>query len=225
MNYSGGKGSSFRHILNLIPPHDVYIETHLGGGSVLRNKRPGLQDIGIDRDPKVIEQWKSRFGSRYDVRQGNAHQFLDSYTFTGNEVVYVDPPYFPETRIRSKIYRHDYSAEDHHELLEILVRLPARVIVSGYSHFVYEKILRDWNKMEYSAQTHSGVRTECLWFNFESPSNLHDYRFIGSDFRDRERVRRKLATLQKKVQLLKPIERQAFLQWMNENCVEDINIS
>ncbi|KHE92566.1 MAG: hypothetical protein SCABRO_01681, partial [Candidatus Scalindua brodae] len=43
MNYPGGKGGVFQKLINLMPPHDVYIETHLGGGAVIRNKRlPGV---------------------------------------------------------------------------------------------------------------------------------------------------------------------------------------
>ena len=36
MTYPGGKGGNgfYQKIINLIPPHDVYIETHLGGGAI-----------------------------------------------------------------------------------------------------------------------------------------------------------------------------------------------
>lgn len=35
-------------------PHEVYIETHLGGGAVLRHKRPAGRNIGIERNGQVI---------------------------------------------------------------------------------------------------------------------------------------------------------------------------
>ena len=31
MNYPGGKGGVYQRLINLMPPHEVYIETHLGG--------------------------------------------------------------------------------------------------------------------------------------------------------------------------------------------------
>ena len=34
-NYNGGKGNIFRHLINQIPPHHSYIESFLGGGSVM----------------------------------------------------------------------------------------------------------------------------------------------------------------------------------------------
>ena len=61
MRYPGGKGKCFQHIVNILPPHSTYIETHLGGGSVLLNKAPATENIGIDRDPRVIRFWKKNF--------------------------------------------------------------------------------------------------------------------------------------------------------------------
>ena len=38
-----------------MPPHRVYIEPFLGGAAILRRKRPAALNIGIDRDPEVID--------------------------------------------------------------------------------------------------------------------------------------------------------------------------
>ena len=51
MNYPGGKGLLYQKFINLMPLHEVYIETHLGGGAIMRNKRPARRNIGIDIDP------------------------------------------------------------------------------------------------------------------------------------------------------------------------------
>ena len=42
MGYPGGKAGAgvYQTIINLMPPHDVYIEPFLGGGAVMRLKRP-----------------------------------------------------------------------------------------------------------------------------------------------------------------------------------------
>ena len=222
--YAGGKGASFRKVLNLMPPHEVYIETHLGGGAVFKNKRPaGLSDIGIDINPDVVNQWKAQYGDQYNVRMAHAHQFLTEYSFIGNELVFVDPPYITETRIRPKIYAFEYNFQDHEDLLNILVQVSAKVIISGYPHSLYDQLLHKWNKVTYITQTQSGPREERLWFNYDPPEKLHDYRFLGKDFREREQVRRKLETLQRKVLSLQSAERQAFLQWLRENC-DDMNI-
>jgi len=54
MNYPGGKGGVYHKLINLMPPHEIYIETHLGGGAIMRNKYPAKRNIGIEIDSQVI---------------------------------------------------------------------------------------------------------------------------------------------------------------------------
>ena len=39
MNFAGGKGGTYQKNINLMPPHDVYIESYLGGGAIMRYKK------------------------------------------------------------------------------------------------------------------------------------------------------------------------------------------
>jgi hypothetical protein len=39
----------------MMPPHDTYIETHLGGGAVMRNKPSARNNIAINIDPQPLE--------------------------------------------------------------------------------------------------------------------------------------------------------------------------
>ena len=143
------------------------------------------------------------------------------FKFSGREVIYADPPYMPETRLRHHIYRHEYGATDHEQLLEILLSLPCRVILSGYRHPVYDDALRHWSVVTYTAQTQSGPREECVWTNFDQPEQLHDCRYVGDTYRDRERTRRKLSSMQRKVEGLHHHERQLFLEWVQNNYLCD----
>ena len=61
MVYPGGKNGSgvYQTIINLMPPHEVYIEPFLGSGAILRMKRPALRNIGMDRDPDALKQFDS----------------------------------------------------------------------------------------------------------------------------------------------------------------------
>src|SRR4051812_1634408 len=64
MTYPGGKSGSgvYQALINLIPPHSVYVEPFLGGGAVMRCKLPARLSIGIDLDPDVIAGWSTSSG-------------------------------------------------------------------------------------------------------------------------------------------------------------------
>ena len=216
MRYPGGKGKTFQHVINLMPPHRVYIETHLGGGAVMRHKRPAVSSIGIDADERVIGAWLQRDDHGVDLRCERAEEFLAQYPFQGDELIYSDPPYHPGTRRQARVYRHDYAVEDHSQLLTLLNSLPCKVILSGYDNDLYRARLQAWGTRTFVAKTHTDVREETLWFNFEPPEVLHDSRFVGETFRARQAAKRRLQRLQEKVTRMEPVERAAFTQWLSE---------
>jgi phage DNA methylase len=221
--YPGGKGLSFRNIINLIPPHEVYIETHLGGGAVMRHKKPAKQNIGIDIDAQVIAQWENTpaLVEICDLYCQSAHDFLRNYDFTGHELVYCDPPYLRSTRRGGKIYRHEYGDEDHLKLLYLVKTLPCKVLVSGYRNVLYEESLSSWNRQCFTARTRAGIAEECVWFNYPQPSVLHDHRYLGSNFREREKIRRRMENLKRKIASLPIGERHEILSWITTT--EDFN--
>jgi hypothetical protein len=62
MGYPGGKNGAgvYQTLINRMPPHTTYIEPFLGSGAIMRLKRPAHVNIGIDRDPAVIDQSQAR---------------------------------------------------------------------------------------------------------------------------------------------------------------------
>lgn len=217
MRYPGGKGKTFQHVINLMPPHRVYVETHLGGGAVLRHKRPAERNIGLDIDPRVIDAWHAAGRVDVELLCRSAEEFLAESAFRGDELIYIDPPYYPATRRRSRVYRFDYTAQHHDRLLDLVIKLPCMVILSGYASPLYETKLSGWRRRTFRAKTHVDVREETLWFNFEPPQVLHDPRYMGADFRQRQATKRRLQRLQDKVRRMDPVERAAFTQWLDES--------
>ena len=62
--YYGGKTAIINHILPLIPKHEVYTETFLGGGTVFWSKEPARNETINDRLDLVVNFYrvlKSRF--------------------------------------------------------------------------------------------------------------------------------------------------------------------
>lgn len=191
MSYPGGKARCFQQLINLIPPHQTYIETHLGGGAVLRHKASAAANIAIDRDPEVIRRFEGCFGANYRFIAGRAEDFLDEYTFTGTEFVYLDPPYWPASRRSARApYRFDYSETDHRTLLEKIQTLPCAVMISGYRNTCYDKALHSWNRKSFLGMSRVGQREETVWLNYE-PELLHDVSYFGHTFRERQSIRRR----------------------------------
>ncbi len=212
-NYFGSKATSglCQPIIAMMPPHDTYIETHLGGGAIMRRKPPVMHNIAIDLDPKPL----ATFDCGYPVEKvhGCAHQFLCAYDYHGRELVYCDPPYLHHTRTSGRRYRFDYEEQDHIELLELLKGLPCSVILSGYPSFLYDEMLPDWRTIELQVMNQSGVRTEKLWFNF-TPDRVHWPRYAGKNFTDRQRIKRKAENWGRRYQALPRAERLAVLSSM-----------
>ena len=211
MTYPGGKGRVYQSIISLMPPHTTYIETHLGGGSILRRKRAARRSVAIDMDEGVISSWRTSGMEAVEFVHGCAVAFLRRYDFNGDELVYSDPPYWPDARRRARCYRHDYTREDHLTLLATLKALPCRVMLSGYANPVYDDALADWVRHDVDNQTQSGPVEETLWTNFTPDHRLHDYSYIGEGFRERERIRRVRQTQVERLRRALPIERAAML--------------
>lgn len=209
-SWFGSKATSglCQPIIALMPPHDTYIETHLGGGAIMQRKPAAQHNIGIDLNPRSLD----RFECGYPVEKilGCAHQFLADYPFTGRELVYSDPPYLHTTRSSQRRYRFDYEEQDHIELLSLLRSLPCAVILSGYPSALYDAHLPDWQTRELQVMNQAGVRTEKLWFNFV-PERFFWAAYAGKNFTDRQRIKRKAANWARRYQALPPAERLAVL--------------
>ena len=210
--YPGGKGGVFQRLINLMPPPEVYIETHLGGGAVMRNKRPARSNIGIEIDPKVIRSWTAANEIAFEVVHGDATTFLKRYPFEGKELVYCDPPYLRETRKKYyPLYKYEYTHEQHIELLEVIKSLPCLVMISGYHSTLYSESLENWRTYSFQAACHHGVATEYIWMNYPAPVALHDYRYLGDTFRDRERIKLKSKGWVRRFKAMPVLEREALL--------------
>ena len=209
-SYFGSKGTSglCQPIIAIMPPHDTYIETHLGGGAIMQRKPAALHNIAIDLDLDVLKAFKC--GYPVEKIHVCAHEFLSRYSFKGRELVYCDPPYLQYTRSSSRRYRYEYEERDHIDLLTLLKRLPCQVMLSGYPSCLYDDLLTGWNSLELQVMNHAGVRTEKIWFNF-TPDRVHWAGYAGKNFTDRQRIKRKAESWGKRYQELPRAERLAVL--------------
>lgn len=222
MNYPGGKNGSgvYQKIINQMPPHDVYIEAFVGGGAVMRLKRPASENIAIDVDGDVCKMWDSDDGHQINVINGDAISALPVMVGrkSGSILVYADPPYLGSTRASDRpIYKHEMTSdEDHIELLTMLKSLPCMVMISGYMSDLYTRELKDWRSISFQSMTRGGfAATEYLWMNYPEPFELHDYQYLGEDFRERERIKRKQIRWRRRLESMPAVERYALLEAVN----------
>lgn len=267
MPYPGGKsgGGCYQRIINQMPPHSLYVEACLGGGAVMKAKRPANRNVGVDLDGDALAEFanlgrdvelyqadvaawlRHEFGLyRFPVPGGAAGFGVHGLTGFGcvesspgkvagsrgeglqagppllttgaapgrDAVVYIDPPYpLDARRTQAPIYRFEMTNRQHEELLEVIVRLPCYVIVSGYDHPLYVAALQGWRRLRFAVQTRGGrMAIENLWCNFPEPAILHDHRFLGDEKRERERIRRKAKKWTEGLKRLPSKEQAAILE-------------
>lgn len=89
-------------------------------------------------------------------------------------LIYCDPPYVHSTRSKNAIdmYGIEMSDEEHRELANVLQSCQSRVVLSGYSSDLYDKLYVGWRRVEFDIANHAAGgrrkarRRECLWMNF-----------------------------------------------------------
>jgi hypothetical protein len=161
----------------------------------------------------VITAWQSS-AADVELIQGDAIAYLGAFDFTGQELLYLDPPYLSSTRRKNRVYRHEFSDAQHERLLVIAASLPCMVMISGYTSDLYGSHLRNWNKVNFMANSQVGLREECVWFNFDPPSVLHDASHLGANFRERQTIKRRRERLYERIEGLNSVERHELMAWM-----------
>lgn len=180
----------------------------------MRNKRPATRQVGIEIDPMVFKRWAEVKNPPCELVCSDAVGWLEQTALESSALIYADPPYVKATRLRERVYKHDYADIDHITLLECLKRQKCMVMVSGYNNDIYTKMLHDWRSSSFMAMTHTGMREEFVWFNFPPPQHLHDARHLGDGYRQREIIRRRMTRLRRKVSELSKVEQFDLLEWL-----------
>lgn len=215
-HYFGGKAGSgtYQQIINCIRPHLHFVEGCAGNASVFRMKERAQGTQLNDLDPAVIEnlgqglldagfqQLRSQGRSHYfrhpdDLTEVALHQrdVLDQigqlqFSEAGPEtVLYLDPPY-PLGSRKDPRPRYDFEMtdDDHRFLLENAKLLKCDVLISTYPNDLYADALASWHRHVFEARTRRGKAIEWLFMNYDPAEvkELHDYRYLGNDYRERE---------------------------------------
>jgi hypothetical protein len=224
MTYLGGKEAEgvSQAIVNQQPPHTTYIEPFAGHAAVFRAKRSALRSVLIDRDPEAVRWLAQHVNGNLDLLCLNALQWLPAQTFSPQTLIYCDPPYLIRSRSQQRPrYRFEFTEEDHETLLQIVTSLPCMVQISCYEDKLYSSYLRNWRHITFQAMTRRGLATEHLYMSYPEPEALHTYTLLGKDYRERERIKRKVTRWTRRLASLPALEKLALMSAMSQNLTEN----
>lgn len=215
--YPGSKNQTgvWSWIVHHLPAHAFYCEPFVGSGAVLRRKPPALASIVCDVEPTVIEWWRSLAWPGVKVRQECGIKWLEVHAdeVGPDWLFYLDPPYPLGTRTKKSIYSNELTDDDHQRILAAISGTAARVIVSSYASPAYTSALASWYRSDQRTQTRGGPRTETIFCNFDprESARAHPSILPGRTWRERERVKRRVARWRENFRTMPRYEREAVL--------------
>lgn len=103
-------------------------------------------------------------------------QLIEKYD-SDDTLFYLDPPYVSDTRVSPKVYDKEMPIQKHNELINTLLHIKGKVILSGYDNEIYN-ILTDnnWNKINIGDfKNRNGDKDGCktktkeefVWINYK----------------------------------------------------------
>jgi DNA adenine methylase len=117
---------------------------------------------------------------RVQIECADALRVIESYS-TRRCLLYVDPPYHLDTRTQYGRYDYEMDSDQHADLVEVLLRTDALVMVSGYQHETYAALDRaGWDRWERKTACQADtvgrrhgrqrrqLRLEIVWRNYRN---------------------------------------------------------
>lgn len=162
----------------------MIVRSHMGHGTGgARLDRPtGFRMDGTSIGTNVAGEWAelpaaleavcTRFKG-VTIVQRPALQLIRRYN-DPKALIYLDPPYIPDTRsAKSKkggekyhTYQHEMTVQQHEEMLDEIAASRAMIVLSGYPNDLYAERLKGWTRRTCAARAHrNSPRTEGLWLS------------------------------------------------------------
>jgi DNA adenine methylase len=231
--YNGGKSGSgvYQAIINFIPKCDVFIDAMVGNAGIVSKIKFSTCSIVInDIDTRVINSFHADKNNcvssgnlpapivKNNCTAGNkenlhVEDLIDKYDCARScTFFYFDPPYLKTTRLNSKnLYRYDWTEKDHFNFLSKVITMKSNCMISHYPCKLYNDFLKGWNTHLFQGRSRAGKTVECIYMNYEKPKILQDYQYIGSNFIERQRIKRKTLRWCNRLEALPEDERTAIL--------------
>ena len=101
------------------------------------------------------------------IENRDIFELIDKYD-SDDTFLYLDPPYVQSTRLSSQRYREEFEDNLHAKLVDRLLCIKGKVLLSGYDTPIYDRLVENgWNKFEFHPEQYGNEdATEVLWYNY-----------------------------------------------------------
>lgn len=107
----------------------------------------------IERLPEIHERLR-----RAQIENRDFRDLIATYD-RPSTFFYLDPPYVMSTR-KNKAYNHEMTDRDHQDLVEALLGLQGKAMLSGYANPLYKPLEEaGWQRHDFKAHCSSVART------------------------------------------------------------------
>ncbi len=73
---------------------------------------------------------------------------------------YLDPPYVTDTRRAKDVYQHEMTDEDHEDLVELLLGIKGKAMLSGYANPIYGPLeCACWKRIDFDVSCTAGANS------------------------------------------------------------------
>ena len=212
-NYPGHKKRDgvYHKIINEIPSCEIYRELFAGSAAIASLlSMPEAQIHLNEKDPKVFQDLRFAFPSKIVTNDCaiSVIQNLPSKT-KRKEVIYLDPPYRHNSRPQNTmIYDFEMTDDDHEQLLLAVLEKKDEYnfLIQHPDDEMYNEFLKGWRKTPIKMRYHRKTQIEILYSNYDAPTALQDYSYLGDDRHERQRIKRKGDRLISKLMKLPQLE-------------------
>ena len=100
----------------------------------------------VERLPEVHQRLRT-----VQVENRDFRYIIEKYD-SPDTFFYLDPPYISGTRRSEKVYQHEMTDEDHEELVDLLLGIKGKAMLSAYAHPIYGWLeCACWRRYDYEA--------------------------------------------------------------------------
>lgn len=139
--------------------------------SKVMNRASGFMKLP-EKLRRVVQRLKMVMIENLDI-----FELLDKYD-SEETFWYLDPPYYGPERVAKKRYRVEMTGKEQERLVNRLLRIKGKVLLSGYKNNLYDKLVENgWNSVVLSVRKSASISSsksmarEMIWFNY----NLINY--------------------------------------------------